>query len=196
VQYFLLLSAGEPAGPSSTRIDPADGELQSGLVGPQQLAIEAVDLDPGTYNYRVGVFHALLYEILGPEGSFTITRPPEAVPAVRALRPRSFRLRRRNIRVGGIRPRSKKVVVRVLGVPPRTVLKLRFSVGGSKQLARKKANGRGKAVFKLRLAKRIRKALRRKRVKLARLKVTAKPPEQASSSVTIKKRVSKHKRRR
>jgi hypothetical protein len=64
---------------------------------------------------------------------------------------------------------------------------VRLLVGGSKQTARKKANKRGLAIFKPALSRRIRKALHKKKVSHYRVKVTASPPGERPSSVTLTK---------
>jgi hypothetical protein len=193
--YALFLNTSGPIvdGPFvADSQDPSPGAA----AGPQPRSLEVVDLDPETtYHYRIAALQGIAEgtRVLGPEGTFT-TGGPRPVPI--AATGKRFRLRRRNVRVGRLTRRSKKLLVSVRGVPARCVLKLRLSVGGSKQLARKKANARGRAAFKLRFSKRIRKALHRKRVKLARVKLTARPPGQGASSVTIRKRLPKQRKRR
>jgi hypothetical protein len=98
-----------------------------------------------------------------------------------------FKLRRGNVRLGRLTRRSTRLKARVHGLPAKTVVKVRLFVGGSKQTARKKANKRGLAIFKPALSKRIRKALHKKKVRHYRVKVTASPPSERPSSVTLTK---------
>ena len=100
-----------------------------------------------------------------------------------------FKLRRGNVRLGRLTRRSERLKARVHGLPAKTVVKVRLIVGGSKQTARKKANKRGLAIFKPALSKRIRKALHKKKVRHYMVKVTASPPGERPSSVTLTKRL-------
>jgi hypothetical protein len=181
--YFALIEPGAPVGESSPAIFAPD-TLTAGA-GPQAAEVRVVDLEAATtYHY------AFVVEqqgggstVLGPEGTFTT--PP--YPTARAR----FRLRRKLVRVGRLTRRSKRLVVALHGLPGRTKVKLKLSVGGAKQSARRRARANGRLTFRLVLSRRIRKALHKPRLKRARVRLTATPPGEAASSLTLSTRIRK-----
>jgi hypothetical protein len=184
--YRLLIAASAPATGASAAIENA--ATVSGA-GPQPALANIVDLDPATtYHYRFAVEQQSGgADVLGPEGTFTT--PPYPVAPIDAVRKSRFKLRKRNVKVGKLTRSSTKLLVKVLGLPAKTKVKLRLTVGKSKQSARKKAKANGRARFKPSLSKRIRKALLDKKVKKFKLKVTASPPGEPSSSITLTKKL-------
>ncbi len=144
------------------------------------------------YHYRVAAFHQNPggAAVLGPEGTFSTSS--DAVPiSGRAPNVHRFKLRKRLVRIGKLRRRSRKLIIRLHGLPAKTRVKLKLTAGGAKQSARKKANTRGRLTFKLVLSKRVRKAIRRKSLKKVKIKLTATPPGGGRSSVTLKKRIGR-----
>jgi hypothetical protein len=184
--YRLLIAAGAPATGASPAIENAT--TISGP-GPQPAIANVVDLDPATtYHYRFAVEQQSGgADVLGPEGTFTT--PPYPVPAMSPVRKSRFRLRRKQVKIGRLGHRSKTLIVKVKGLPAKTKVKLKLTVGKSKQSARKKAKANGRVRFKVQLSKRIRKALSDRTVKKFKLKVTARPPGEPASSVTFTKRI-------
>jgi hypothetical protein len=188
--YSALIARGKPVTVASPSVF-APIQVPSTGSGPQSRTIQVADLEPGTtYNYRFAAHHTGAVdtnEVLGPEGSFTTPALPLVSPTLVSRTKPRFRLRKRQVGIGKLTRRSKILIVTVKGLPARTKVKLKLTVGKSKQSARKKAKANGRVRFKLRLSKRIRKALRDKTVKKFKLKVTAKPPGEPASSVTFKK---------
>ena len=183
--YRLLIEAGAPATGASPAVENAATVSGS---NPQPALVNVVDLDPATtYHYRFTVEQQSGgANVLGPEGTFTT--PPYPVAPIAAVRKKSrFRLRRGQVTIGRLTHRSKVLIVRVRGLPAKTKVKLRLTAGKDKQSARKHAKANGRVRFKLTLSKRIRKALRDRELKRARLKVTAMPPGEPPSSVTLTK---------
>jgi hypothetical protein len=185
--YRLLIAAGSPATGASPAIENA-GTVSG--PGPQRALANIVDLDPATtYNYRFAVEQQSGgADVLGPEGTFA-TPPYPMIAAEKVIQKAHFRLRRGNVRLGRLTRRSERLKARVHGLPAKTVVKVRLLVGGSKQTARKKTNQRGLAIFKPALSKRIRKALHKKKVRRYIVKVTASPPGERPSSVTLTTRL-------
>jgi hypothetical protein len=185
--YRLLIAAGAPATGASAAIENA--ATVSGP-GPQPALANIVDLDPATtYHYRFALEQQSGgADVLGPEGTFA-TPPFPTKAAVSLLQKAHFRLRKGQIRLGRLTRRSERLKARVHGLPAKTVVAVRLLVGGSKQTARKKANRRGLAVFKPALSKRIRKALHKEKVRHYMVKVTASPPGERPSSVTLTKKL-------
>jgi hypothetical protein len=184
--YRLLIAAGAPATGASPAIENA--ATLSGP-GPQPALANIVDLDPATtYHYRFSVEQQSGgASVLGPEGTFTT--PPYPLPAANPVGKSRFRLRKKQVRIGGLGHRSKVLIVKVRGLPAKTKVTLKLTVGGSKQSARKKAKANGRVRFKMLLSKRIRKALSDEKLKKFKLKVTARPPGEPASSVTFRKRL-------
>jgi hypothetical protein len=183
--YRLLIEAGASATGASPAVENAATVSGS---GPQPALANVVDLDPATtYHYRFAVEQQSGgADVLGPEGTFTT--PPYPVAPIAAVRKKSrFKLRKGQVRIGRIGHRSKVLIVRVRGLPAKTKVKLRLTAGKDKQSARKKAKANGRVRFKLTLSKRIRKALRDRKLRRVRLKVTAMPPGEPPSSVTLTK---------
>ncbi len=190
--------ANKPTGPGSPTFH-APGEIPKSASGPQPQSVQVVDLDPGIYHYRVAASQSITGgpEVLGPEETFTVPAAPATPAAVAvAATPRRFRLRHRNIRVSHITRHSKRLIVRLHGLPAKTRVKLKLIAHGAKQSARRKANRNGRLTFKLVLSKRIRKALRKPKVKRVRLRFKASPPDEASSHLTLTKRIQGRKRSR
>jgi hypothetical protein len=184
--YRLLIAAGAPATGASPAIE--NSATVSGS-GPQPALANIVDLDPATtYHYRFAVEQQSGgAEVLGPEGTFTT--PPYPVPVANPVGKPRFKLRKKQVRIGRLGHHSKVLIVKVRGLPAKTKVKLKLTVGKSKQSARKKAKANGRAKFKMQLSKRIRKALSDKSVKKFKLRVTARPPGEPASSVTFTKRI-------
>jgi hypothetical protein len=187
--YRVLISADQPVKRGGLSYAEGGESIPALPGGPTPASAQVVDLDPGhVYHYRVNAYHLVAggTSVLGPEGTFAT--PPDAAPLAPISKKR-FRLRRGQIKVGPIRRRSKKLRVRVVRLPPRTKVKLRLIARGAKQSARKKARRSGKAIFKMVLSKRIRKALRKPRLKRVRLRFVAITPANERSRVTVAKRV-------
>jgi hypothetical protein len=184
--YRLLIAAGTPATGASPAIENA-GTVSG--PGPQPALANVVDLDPATtYHYRFAVEQQSGgADVLGPEGTFAT--PPYPTSAVSVLQKARFRLRKGQVRLGRLTRSSERLKARVHGLPAKTVVAVRLLVGGSKQTARKKANQRGLAIFKPALSKRIRKALHKEKVRHYMVRVTASPPGERPSSVTLTKRL-------
>jgi hypothetical protein len=187
--YNVLIDSKGPINPGAPQIQGRP-LLPDTAVGSQAADVQAVDLEPATtYHYRF-LLHQYTEttsnEVLGPEGTFTTLPPLSAVPTVTKRR---FILRRGNVKVGRLTRRSKRLKARAHGLPAKTVVKVTLFVGGSKQTARKKASKRGLAIFKPSLSKRIRKALHKKKVRHYRVKVTASPPGEQRSSITLTKKL-------
>jgi hypothetical protein len=189
--YAALIAKGAPVTGAGPTIFASD-VIPATSVGPQPRAFQAADLEPGTtYNYRIAAFHIGEPDsnvVLGPEGTFTTPALPVAAVASPTGKKR-FRLRRKQVRIGKLTRHSKFLVVKVRGLPAKTKVKLKLTVGKSKQSARKKAKANGRVRFKMRLSKRIRKALQDEKVKRFKLRVTARPPGEPASSVTFKKKI-------
>jgi hypothetical protein len=187
--YSLRLVFEGPVEDEYVTIAGDDEFIPASLTGSQQRSIEVVDLDPGTYHYRFAAFQQgpLAADTIGPEGTFAV---PAAEPPV-PLGPTAtrFKLKRKNVKAGKLRRRSKKLLVKVSGLPAKTKVRLQIKVGKRKQNATKKANAKGRAKLKVTLSKRIRKALADRKVRKAILKVTATPPGQRASSVVIKQKL-------
>jgi hypothetical protein len=186
--YRLLIAADAPATGASPAIENA-GTVSG--PGPQPALANIVDLDPATtYHYRFAVEQQSGgADVLGPEGTFAT--PPYPIAAVNVLQKARFKLRKGQVRLGRLTRRSERLKAKVHGLPAKTVVKVRLILGGSKQTARKRASKRGLASFRPALSKRIRKALHRKKVKRYRVKVTATPPGERSSSVTLTKKLKR-----
>lgn len=184
--YSVLVDTKSPVNPGAPSISGRP-PIPVATVGGQAVAVQAVDLEPATtYHYRFRLYSSTeesSKEVLGPEGTFTTLPPLAAIPPTAGKR--RFRLRRGNVKVGPLTRRSKRLKATVNGLPAKTVVKIRLVVGGSKQTARKRASKRGLARFKPALSKRIRKALHKTKVKRYRVKITAMPPDERPSSVTL-----------
>jgi hypothetical protein len=182
--YRLLIEAGAAATGASPAIENAATVSAS---GPQPALANIVDLDPATtYHYRFAVEQQSGgADVLGPEGTFTT--PPYPVAPIAAIRKSRFKLRKGQVRIGRLGHRSKVLMVKVRGLPAKTKVKLRLTAGKSKQSARKKGKANGRVKFKMTLSKRVRKALRDRKLKRVKLKVTAMPPGERPSSVTLTK---------
>jgi hypothetical protein len=193
VRYRLYIEAGAPATPASPMLSLHEDEIGAGLNAAQLRTIPVTDLDPSTtYHYRLAASTPgpESGQVLGPEGTFTTG------PKIATTLRQHFKLRRGNVKVGRLARNSKRLRVRFVRVPAKTKLKLKLKVGGRKQTATRKANPRGRAKLKVTLSKRIRKALRNHRVRKAILRITAAPPDDTRSRVTIKKKLKTKKRRR
>jgi hypothetical protein len=153
---------------------------------PHDSAFNLTDLEPGTtYHYRVGVVQALgpHNQTLGQEGTFTtpaLNGPPAGA---------HFKLKRKQIKIGKLTRRSKQVMVRVRGLPAGTLVKVGLKAGKGHAGGKKKANAKGHATLKIKFSKKFRKALHDGRLKAVRFKVTALPPGDTPSSVTLKRRL-------
>jgi hypothetical protein len=189
--YRTVIAAGRPVTATEPSIfDPR--VIPGSSSGPQAVVVQVVDLEPATtYHYRIAAEQAAgnSNETLGPEGTFTTPPFPNTVPISGPGRSRFFKLRRRQVKIGKLTHDSKVLIVKVRGLPAKTKVKLKLTVGGSKQSARKKAKANGRVKFKMQLSKRIRKALRDEKVRKFKLKVTARPPGEPASSVTFRKRI-------
>ncbi len=164
--------------------------------GPQPVAVQVVDLEPGTtYRYRLtaGQSGAKGNEVLGPEGTFTTPAPPKsaAVPpaAVVVTKKPHFKLSKKLVSFGKLTRSSKRLKVKVRGLPVNTVIKLKLGAGKAVVKARKKAGKNGVTKFNSALPRKFRKALNSANVKLVKLTVTAAPPGDSASKVKLKQKL-------
>jgi hypothetical protein len=188
--YRTLIAAGGPVSTTEPSLFHPQA-VPGGSAGPQPVVVQVVDLEPATtYHYRIAAEQngGNSNETLGPEGTFTTPPFPSMIP-ISGPGTSRFKLRKGQVRVGRLTRKSKRLLVKVRGLPAKSKVKLRLTVGKSKQTARKKAKSNGRVTFRLTLAKRIRKALLDDTVKRFRLKVTALPFGQRPSSVTFTKRI-------
>jgi hypothetical protein len=188
--YFrTLIAAGGPV--SSTEPSLFDPRLIPGGSGPQPVVVPLVDLEPATtYHYRIVAEEngGNGNETMGPEGTFTTPPLPPPVP-ISAPAHRRFKLRKGQVRVGKLTRHSKQLILKVRKLPAKTRVTVKLKAGKSKQTARKRAKVSGRANFKIILSKRIRKALRDRKVKKMKIKITAATPDEGTSSVTLTKRL-------
>jgi hypothetical protein len=182
--FAILISANGPPIPGDSPsifffLQPVKGSSS----GPQPANAEIVDLDPGTtYRYRVEAFHSGTdsNSVLGPEGSFT-------VPAIAPVLAKShFKLRKNLVAVGKLKRGSRKLTIKVHGLPGDTLVDVGLKVRKAKAKGHKKAAANGKARVTLNFKRKLRKALHKKRVKSATLKVSVTPPGDTVSSVTLR----------
>jgi hypothetical protein len=168
--------------------------IPSTAAGPQPIGVQVVDLEPGTtYRYRLAVEQsgAKGNEVLGPEGTFTTPAPPKPVlvAPMPVTKKAHFKLSKKLVSFGKLTRRSKRLEVRVHGLPAGTVIKLKLGAGKAHLKARKKADKKGVAKFKLTLPRKFRAALSSAKVKLVRMTVIAAPPGDTASKVKLKQRL-------
>jgi hypothetical protein len=158
-------------------------EFADALSGPRSEVFDLTDLEPQTtYHYRVSAIQTEGNLVLGPEATFTT--PPLKSPAA----PRShFTLRGKQVKIGKLTRRSKKVVVRVRELPPSTLVKLRLTARRRHVGGKGTASSEGLATLTIKFSKKFRKALHDRRLKAVRFKVTALPPGDTPSSVALKR---------
>ncbi len=180
--YGIEIEANAPVTPDSPQLGAPEKLAASGS---QNAILRVVDLEAGTtYHYRFRVEQeGLGGEVLGPEGSFTTPAQETAKAAVKRKR---FKLRRKQISGARLTRRSRRLTVRVHGLPSSTIVELRLRVGKAHLKAKRKAGSKGLVVFKLKLPKTLRRALRNPRIKFAMMRVWARPPGLNSSSVDFK----------
>ena len=160
--------------------------------------IDVVDLEPGTYHVAGFALQQVgpLLSAITPDTTFTVPdvsggSPPPPPP----LKP--FKLRKSFIHVLRIRHGSKTITLVVSHLPPSTSVgvTVNATVRASKVkfLARGKgkANKLGVARVKMKLSRKARKVLRSKHTKSLSIKVRAKPPGLAASSVTLKAKLKR-----
>ncbi len=169
---------------------PAIGlrRIPAGTVGGQSVNAQVVDLEPATtYHYRFALTQYLetkVHQVLGPEGTFT-TLPPRVL--AQPVAKRRFRLRKGQVRLGPIRRNMGVLRATVRDLPAQTVVTIKFFAGKVHVKARKKAKSGGRVRFKVRLAKKIRRALQDEKLKKVRIRVSANPPDERTSSVVLKR---------
>lgn len=179
--------------PSVYRDSPIPGST-SGTV---PVPIDLIDLEPSTtYHYRVLVVGA--YNTLSDERTFT-TPAPQAppttvvVPAPAApVTPkvtRYFLIAKNLVTVGTVSRRSRAFTVKVRGLPRGT--KVALTIKSRKTLGRgsAKAPASGAVTLKVKLGAAARRALRVKRLKQVVFTVSATPPGDVRSTVTLTKRL-------
>ena len=143
--------------------------------GPQPVTAGAVDLEPATtYHYRFSADQQSGGgEVLGPEGAFTTPPYPKA----------HFKLTRRLIKVSRLTRRSKTLTIRLHGLPSGTGVNAQLKAGRKRLRKDGSVKTDGKLKLKVRLVRKFRRALLREgKLKLL---VTARPPGDTASSVSI-----------
>jgi hypothetical protein len=169
-------------------------EIPNTAFGAQSIAVQVVDLEPGTtYRYRLSAEQSgpKGNEVLGPEGTFATPAPPKPPVAspltvTAAKKKTHFRLSKKLVSFGKLTRSSKKLKVKVRGLPAGTVVKLKLNAGKVRLKARKQAGKSGVAKFKSALPRKFRRALGSAKVKAVRLTVIATPPGDTASKVKLK----------
>jgi hypothetical protein len=187
--FSLRIAPSGPITAVSPVVSTSDDEFPEGLLGPQPEAIQVVDLDPSTtYHYRIAATQGDAHNngALGPEGTFT-TAPFVAVTASRS----HFRLTRKNIKLGKLTRRTRVLRATVKGLPKGTVVRVKLKAGRRHIKARKKEKSRGTVKFKLRLSKKLRKALHDPKLKRAKVTFSAAPPGERTSRVVFKPKLKR-----
>jgi hypothetical protein len=178
--------------------------IPSSAVGPQARTVSITDLKPATtYHYRVVV--QADESVASEDRTFTTASPPAPpappttttttttvttppfVPPV--IKPVAFKLTSRLFKFSALKRTSRKITIKVKGVPAST--KLTLTVKGRKTLlsAKKTASRTGTATFTLKLGAKVRRALKVKSLKAVKFVFKATPPAQKKSSLTITKRL-------
>lgn len=174
-----------------------DSTIPASTSGTVPVPIDLVDLEPSTtYHCRVLVVGA--HNTLSDERTFTTPAPPAPpqtviVPAtVTPVTPkvtRYFLIAKNLVTVGTVSRRSRTVAVKVRGLPKGT--KVALTIKGRKTLGRgsAKAPAGGAVTLKVKLGAAARRALRAKRLKQLVFTISATPPGDVRSTVTLKKRL-------
>jgi hypothetical protein len=177
--YFAELSAKGPAIDGAPTVGALTSQFVKGTAsGPQATELDLVDLPPGaTIHYRI------LAEHIGSDNNFAVGGDTALkVPPI----PR-FKLRKGQVSAGKLGRGSSKLRVKIHGLPDATVIKLKLTAGSGKtSKARKRGGVDGKVSLKLHLSQGVRKALHDSGFGFARLRVTALPPGQKRSHVTVR----------
>jgi hypothetical protein len=189
-------------GPIQPNASPAlfsDNRAPGG--GPFSTAIDVLDLDPGTYHARGFVIQNTGEDMsaLGPEITFTvppIAGPPVTTPpSLPAVTP--FKLRKSFVKILRIRHGSKTITLVISHLPSGTAVTVTVNATVRASRVKRLATGHGKANkagvarVKIKLSRKARKLLRSKHTKSLSIKVRAKPPGEAASSVTLKARLKR-----
>jgi hypothetical protein len=193
--YFgIRIAADGPVTAASSFVEGRPTILKT-ATGPQPIAVQVVDLEPGTtYRYRLAVEQGggEANEVLGPEGSFTTPAPPKPAPPVTAVAgvpKKHFKLSKKLVSFTKLTRNSKKIKVRVHGLPTGTVIKLKLNAGKGRLKGRKVAGKSGLVKFTPKLTRKFRKALQNPKTKLARLTLVASPPRDSASEVKLKQKL-------
>jgi hypothetical protein len=212
--YGAYLSAGDPATPASTNIQ-ADDPVPSSIPGPQPLAVDVVDLTPGTtYHYRLYVAGTLsamtddatftvppLGEPAPPPGdqptTATTASVPIAAPPPPPARKVHFRLSSSAISIVTLSHGSHTATVRLRRLPARTKVKLTLTIGARHITITRTASSAGTITFTIKLSKALRAALASHSRTSFRVTVSVTPPGDSASSIskTSKLKVVKHKKK-
>lgn len=178
--------------------------IPSSAVGPQARTVSITDLKPATtYHYRIVVqadesvaTEDRTFTTASPPApptpptttTTTVTTPPFVPPVIK---PVTFKLTSKLFKFSPLKRTSRKVTIKVKGVPAST--KLTLTVKGKKTLlsAKRTASRTGTATFTLKLGAKVRRALRVKSLKAVKFAFTATPPGQKKSSLTITKKLPK-----
>jgi hypothetical protein len=195
--YFMRIAATGPVTNASAFI-PGRTEIEEGLSGPQAGRLEVVDLDPSTtYHFRIGAEHSGsdFNEVLGPEGTFTTPpippspTPPGSTPSVEtppAAVKSHFTLRKGAIAIARLERSSKRLLVRVRGLPARTAAGLDLKAGSAHLQGRRLAPADGLVKFDILLSGKVREALLSERVRDVVVRISASPPGDTKSEVTLR----------
>lgn len=179
--------------------------IPSTAVGQQARTVSITDLKPATtYHYRVEV--QADESVTSEDRTFTTASPPAPptpptttttttvttppfVPPV--IKPVAFKLTSKLFKFSPLKRTSRKITIKVKGVPAST--KLTLAVKGKKTLlsAKKTASRTGTATFTLKFGAKARRALKAKSLKAVKFAFTATPPAQKKSSLTITKKLPK-----
>jgi hypothetical protein len=199
-QYGVYIDDA-PITPVSPFVQGADSP--SGTT-PFQSTVDVVDLAPSTtYHVRAWVIQGLKQVETG-ERTFTtpaVSPPASAQPPPQPLPPAPvqpaprFRLKSREVHLGGLRRSSKTLTLTVNGLPAGALVNVQLSAGlrasAVKTLAKAhaRANAKGVAKLRLKLSGNARKLLRNRRVKSVTIRVAATVPPGTPTTVTLHKRL-------
>jgi hypothetical protein len=191
--YAMRIATAGPITLASPSIS-ASTQIKGDILGSQFGRIEVVDLEPATtYHYRIFAGHdgSDFNQKLGPEGSFTTSPLSAVLPPPPPLPPaeRHFKLGKKSISIGKLKEDSKKLMVKVRGLPTGTAVKLALNAGKGQLKAQKKARTGGIVKFTLRLSSKIRAALQSETLKKVTIRIVATPPGDSASSVTLRPRL-------
>ncbi len=137
-----------------------------------------MDLPPAaTIHYRVLASHN------GGDGNWVASADSTfKVPPI----PR-FKLRKGLVSAAKLRRGSSKLRVKIHGLPDATAVNVKLSTGNGKSSKTRKRGGvDGKASFKLKLGPGVRKGLHDASFGFARLRITALPPGQKRTHITLR----------
>jgi hypothetical protein len=196
--YGVAISDSGPTTADSETIEPESADLAAG--GVHAVAIDLVDLTPGTtYHYRAVAENADV-KAVGSDATFTVPPLPVAVPIAApatipapaplpppppVVKKAHFKLKSSAVSFATLAHGSTGATIKLRKLPGKSKVTLTLTIGSDRVSVSKTASSAGSVTITIKLSKTLRTALASHSRTSVKLRVSVTPPGDTASSVSL-----------